>query len=186
MVLLLQNLPLSKSSVFFVMPMISTTTLQPPTNGLLPVVSMHTSIVVEIMALIVVTSLMIRIALHRTGLSLKKRGIVLQVVVAMVEDVIVVVGIIKAEAIMNGTSLELLTLPVLIIMGFSVLMEFGWLFVASVRPGVALPMLTPLVFMILPFQLDPATASPALIRSVAIVLPLLPPTLMAMELQHLF
>ena len=58
------------------------------------------------MALIVVTSLVIRIVLHRTRLSLRKRGIVLQVVVAMAEDVVVVVGIIKAEAIMNGTSSE--------------------------------------------------------------------------------
>ncbi len=48
----------------------------------------------------------IRIVLHRTRLSLKKRGIMLQVVVAMVEDVLVVVGIIKAKAIMKGTSLE--------------------------------------------------------------------------------
>ncbi len=96
-----------------------------------------------------VMSLVIRIALHRTRLSLKKRGTVLQVVVAMVEDVLVVVGTIKAKAIMNGISLELPMLP--IIVGFSVLMEFGWLFVASVRPGVALPMPTLLVFMMLLF-----------------------------------
>ncbi len=65
------------------------------------------------------------------------------------EDVLVVVGIIRDEAIMNGTSLESPILP--IIMGFSVLMEFGWLFVASFRPGVALPMPTLLVFTMLLF-----------------------------------
>ncbi len=96
-----------------------------------------------------IVSLVIRIILLRTRLSLKKKGTMLQVVVAMVEDVLVVVGTIKAEAIMNRISLELPMLP--IIVGFSVLMEFGWLFVASVRPGVALPMPTLLVFMMLLF-----------------------------------
>ncbi len=96
-----------------------------------------------------VMSPVIRIVLHRTSLSLKKRGTVLQVVVAMVEDVLVVVGTIKAEAIMNGINLESPMLPVIV--GFSVLMEFGWLFVASVRPGVALPMPTLLIFMMLLF-----------------------------------
>ncbi len=50
----------------------------------------------------------------------------LQVVVAMVEDALVVISTLKAKAIMKGTSLESPMLP--IIMGFSVLMEFGWLF----------------------------------------------------------
>ncbi len=94
-----------------------------------------------------VMSLMIRIKLHRTRLSLKKKGTMLQEVVTMVEDVLVVVGIIRAEATMNRTSLESPILP--IIMGFSVLMEFGWIFVASVRPGVALLMPTLLVCMML-------------------------------------
>ncbi len=49
---------------------------------------------------------MIRIALHQTRLSLKKRGTVLQEVVAMVDDVLVVVGIIRAKANMKETSLE--------------------------------------------------------------------------------
>ncbi len=53
-----------------------------------------------------VMSPVIRILLHRTRLSLKKRGIMLQVAVAMVEDELMVVSIIKAGAIMNGTSLE--------------------------------------------------------------------------------
>ncbi len=65
--------------------------------------------VVEIMDSIVVTSLMIRIVLRRTRLSLKKKGTMLQEVVAMVEDVLMVVSIIRAKAIMNGTSLELPT-----------------------------------------------------------------------------
>ncbi len=51
-------------------------------------------------------SLVTRIVFQRTRLSMEKRGIVLQVVVAMVEDVLMVVSTIKAEAIMNGTSLE--------------------------------------------------------------------------------
>ncbi len=72
---------------------------------------MHASIVVEIMDSINVMNHVIRIALHRTRLSLKKRGTTLQVVVAMVEDVLVVVGTIKAEAIMNRISLESPMLP---------------------------------------------------------------------------
>ncbi len=55
---------------------------------------------------IVVKSLVIRIILNRTRLSLTKRGTTLQVEVALVEDVLVVVSIIRDEAIMKGTSLE--------------------------------------------------------------------------------
>ncbi len=106
MVLLLQNLLLPKSSAFFAMQMISTTILQPPTNGLLTVELLHASIVVETMDSIVVESLVIRIVLNRTRLSLKKRGTFLQVVVAMVEEILMMVGIIRAKAIMKGTSLE--------------------------------------------------------------------------------
>ncbi len=76
--------------------MISATTLRPPTNGLSTIESMHASIVVEIMDSIVVERLMIRIALHRTRQGLKKRGTMLQVVVAKVEVIPVVVGIIRA------------------------------------------------------------------------------------------
>ncbi len=86
--------------------MISTTTLQHPTNRLLIVELLHASIVVETMDSIVVESLVIRIVLHRTRLSLKKRGSMFQVEVALVEDVLMVVGIIRAEAIMKGKSLE--------------------------------------------------------------------------------
>ncbi len=110
---------------------------------------MHASILVETVVSIIVMILVTRIVLHRTRPSLKKRGIMLQVVVAMVEDVLVVAGTIKAEAIMNGISLELPILPVMV--GFSVLMDFGWVFEASVRPKVALPMPTLLVFMMLLF-----------------------------------
>ncbi len=73
-----------------------------------------------------------------------------------------------------------------IIMGFSALIDFEWHFVANVRPGVALPMPTLMASMMLPFQLDPTTASLALICLVTIVLPLLPPTQLAMELLLLF
>ncbi len=67
---------------------------------------MHASIVVETMGSIVEESLVIRIALHRTRLSLKKQGTMLQVEVTLVEDVLMVVGTIKAKAIIKGTSLE--------------------------------------------------------------------------------
>ncbi len=90
------------------MPMISTTIFQPPTNGLLTIKSMHASIVVEAKDSIVVESLVIRIILHRNELSLKKKGTMLQVEVALtiVDDILVMVGIISAEAIMKGLSLE--------------------------------------------------------------------------------
>ncbi len=65
--------------------MITTTILQPPTNELFTVKSMHFSIVVEIMDSINVMSHVIRIVLHRTRLSLKKRGTMIQEVVAMGE-----------------------------------------------------------------------------------------------------
>ncbi len=100
---------------------------------------------------IIVESLMIRIILHSTRLSLKKRGSKLQVEVVLVKDILVVVGTMRAKAIMNRTSLECPTLPVPIIIGLSVLMEFGWPFVASVRPGVALLMPILLAFMTLLF-----------------------------------
>ncbi len=69
--------------------MISTTTLQHPTNGFLTVKSTHASIVVGTMDSIVMMSLVIRIILHITRLSLKKSGTMLQVVVELVEDVLV-------------------------------------------------------------------------------------------------
>ncbi len=85
--------------------------------------------------------------MHRTRLSLKKRGTSLLDVVAMVKDILIVASIIKAKAIMNGIRLESPMLPVIV--GFSDLMEFGWLFVASVRPGVVL--LTPtLLVLVMP------------------------------------
>ncbi len=48
----------------------------------------------------------IRIALDRTRLGLKKRGTVLLEVITMVENNFVVVGIIKTRANMKGTSLD--------------------------------------------------------------------------------
>ncbi len=151
MVLLLQNTLLSKSSAFFAMPMISTTILQSPTNGLLTVKWIHASIVVEIIDSIDVMSLVIRIVLHRTRLCLKKRETMPQVVVAIVEDILVVVKMIKAQEITKRTSLKWLTLFISIAMWSSVLMDFGWLFVASVSHGVVIPMPTMLVFMMLLF-----------------------------------
>ncbi len=57
------------------------------------------------MGSIVVMILVIRITLHRTRLSLKKRGTMLQWEVAMVENVLVVVGIIKSQAIYEQNKL---------------------------------------------------------------------------------
>ncbi len=106
MVLILQNPLLPKSSAFFAMPMISTTIFLHPTNGLFTNEAMLASIVVEPMASIVVASLVTRIVWHRTRLRLKKKGTVFQVVVALVQEILMVVNIIRAEAIMKGTSLE--------------------------------------------------------------------------------
>ncbi len=55
---------------------------------------------------IIVMSLVIRIVLHRTRLSLKKSGTMPQVEVALVEDILIVVCIIRAKAIIKGISLE--------------------------------------------------------------------------------
>ncbi len=86
--------------------MISTTILQPPTNGLFIIESMHASIVMETMDSIIEESLVIRIIFHRTRQSLKKIGTMLLVEVALVEDVLVMVGVIRTKATMKGTSLE--------------------------------------------------------------------------------
>ncbi len=110
---------------------------------------MHASIVVEIMDSIDVMSPVIRIVLHRTRLNLKKRGTILQVEVALVYDKLMVVSIIRDKATMNRTSLVSPILP--IIMGFSVLIEFGWPYVASVRPAVAPQMPILLASMMLLF-----------------------------------
>ncbi len=55
---------------------------------------------------ITVMSLMIRIILHRTRLSLKTRGTMLLVVDAMVEGILLVIGTIRAKTVTNGTNLE--------------------------------------------------------------------------------
>ncbi len=67
---------------------------------------MHASIVVETMDTIIVMILVTRIVLQRTQLSLKKEGTILQVAVSMVEDILIVVSIIRAMTVMNGTSLK--------------------------------------------------------------------------------
>ncbi len=74
---------------------------------------------------IIVESIVIKIVLNRTRLSLEKRGAMLQVVVKMAEDILVVVSVIRVKAIMGGTSLEFQILPMSIVLGFSVLMKFG-------------------------------------------------------------
>ncbi len=168
------------------MKMICTTTLQLPINVLLIILSVFVSIVVEIMMSIIVMSLMTRIILHKTELSFERRGILINIIVAVVDYILMVVGILKVKGIMNRTSLEWPILPMSITMVFIDLMEFGWPFVVSVRSGVVLLLPTLLVFKMLPFQQDPPTASLALTYSVAFVLPLLPPPIMSLEQQHLF
>ncbi len=74
---------------------------------------------------------MTKIALRRTGLSFRKRGIINQVMVVVMEDVLVVAGIIKAVETMIGTSLEWQSLPVLLPVEFIVLMGSGWLIVSN-------------------------------------------------------
>ncbi len=101
------------------------------------------------MVSIIVISLMTKIALLKTRSSLKMRGINKEVVVAVVKDILIVISITKAEGIMNGTSLESPIMPLSNTMRFSVLMKFGWPFVTSVRPRVALLMLTQMAFMML-------------------------------------
>ncbi len=151
MVILLQNQLLTKSSILFVMLLISTTTLQPPTNGFYIAVSVHVSTVVVIMVLIIAKNPVTKPALNRTSLSFKRRGIVNQVIVSVVEDIFVMAKIIKVVENMNGRNLEGQTLAALLTVEFIALMEFGWPFAANIIPGVVLPMLTPLVFIIPPF-----------------------------------
>ncbi len=104
MVLLLLNPPLPKSSEFSVMPMISTTTLQLPTNGLSFIVLVH-AFLAEIMILIIARNTMTKTALRRTRLSFERRGINDQEVVTVMEDVVVVAAINNAMETMKGTNL---------------------------------------------------------------------------------
>ncbi len=180
MVLLLLNPQLPKSNKFSMMPTLSTTPLQPTINGLSILTLVHASIVVEIMALIIVRNHMTKPALHRR-LSFKRRGIFNPVMVTVMEDVLKVATIIRAVATMKGTNLEWQTLPVLLPVELIVLMEFGWLIVANVMPGVMPPMPTLLICMMLPFWLGPTTVSQAPIHSITIV----PPTITALEFQLL-
>ncbi len=106
MVILLLNPLLPKSSKSSMMPLISTTTLQPPTNGLSIVMLVHDSIVVEIMVLMIVRNPMTKPVLCKTGLSFKRRGIIDQVMVAVMKDTVMVDTIIKAVETIKGTILE--------------------------------------------------------------------------------
>ncbi len=89
--------------------------------------------------------------LQKTRLNFKRREIVDHVKVAVIEDILVVAELFKVLGTMTRTSLEWEMPPSLLVVEFIALMEYGWLIVANVIPGVALPMLTPLVFIIPPF-----------------------------------
>ncbi len=71
--------------------MIFTTTLQPPTNRLYLVMSVHVSTLMEIVVLIIAKNPVTKPELTR--LSFKRRGIVDQGMVTVVEDVLVVAEI---------------------------------------------------------------------------------------------
>ncbi len=129
------------------------------------------------MVLIIVRNPLTNPELHISGLSFKRRGIIDQVMVAVMKDILLVDIIIKAVGTMKGTNLEWQTLPVVLLVGFIALVEFGWNFVANVMLGVAL-MPTPLTSVILPYWLELATASLAPILSITIVLP----TIIALEI----
>ncbi len=93
-----------------------------------------------------------------------------------------VAKIINIMETMYGTSLEWQTLPASQKMESSVLMGFGWPFLANVIPGAAFSMITSLVSMMLPFWLVPPTIFLLLIYSTTIV----PQTVMTLDLQLLF
>ncbi len=71
--------------------------------------------------------------------------------VRSIEGVHVVANTVKVPGTTEGTSLEWQKLPNSIKIEFNVFVKFRLLIVANVIPGVALPMLTPLVSMIQPF-----------------------------------
>ncbi len=106
--------------------MISTITLQPPTDELFINVLVYVSTVVEIVLLIIAKNPMTKPALHMTRLNFKRREIDDQMMVAVVEEILVVTKIIKAMGTMNGTNLEWQLLPTLLTVTFTALMEFGW------------------------------------------------------------
>ncbi len=81
--------------------MISTTTLQPPTNGLYIVNSLHVSTVVEIIESIIAEIQVTKPSLCRTELFFKRRGIIDQVMVLTVEGVFVVAKIINTMETMS-------------------------------------------------------------------------------------
>ncbi len=109
-------------------------------------------------------------ALHRTGLSIKRRELVAQVMAIEFEGWHVVASIIKANLqTKHRTTLEWQTLPVPIIMEFIVLMKFGWHNVKHVNSGVMLLMLAPLAFMMQPFLLESNIDFLVLIHSITIV-----------------
>ncbi len=177
--LFLSPLP-PKSRIFPMIPIIYTTTLQPPMNGLFIVMSVNDANVVEIMVLIIARNPLSQSSLHRTELFFRRRGKVAYVMVAVLV-ILMVTKTIKEMETMNGTGLEWQTFPTLLMLEFNVLMRFGWLVVANVIPGVAISMLTPLVSMMSPFCLVPSTTSLPLIHFITII----PQTIMVLEIQLL-
>ncbi len=101
--------------------------------------------------------------------------------VMVVEDILIVAKIIKILGTMHGTRFEWQTPPALPMVEFIALMEIGWLVVANVIPGMALPMPTLLVSMMLPFELMSTTIFLTSIHSITIV----SPTILELELQLL-
>ncbi len=79
---------------------------QPPTNGLSIVMKVHTPTMMEIMVLIIVRNPITKPAFCRTRLSFMSKRIVDQVMIAVVENILVVTAIIKALETMKGTKLE--------------------------------------------------------------------------------
>ncbi len=125
MVFLLLNLLLQKSSVFFKILTISTTTLQPQTYVLFIIVSLYASTVGTISK-----SLVTKDGIPKARLNLKKNRFV-------VRDGCLGWGYIKGDKIIkaigtwsyNGSSLELQLLSEKTLMGDWCLLVFGWLMV---------------------------------------------------------
>ncbi len=75
------------------------------------------------MVFIIVRNPVTKLALHKAKLSFTKRGIINQVIVAVIEDVHVVAAITKDMETMNGTNLEWQKRPIPV--ELTVLNKFG-------------------------------------------------------------
>ncbi len=101
-------------------------------------------------------------------------------IIAAVQGVFEAAKIMKAIAIMNGTTLKWQTLTAFLTIRFTAWMRFRWIFVVDVWSGA--PNAHILVSMMQPFWMVQATISLALIYSTIII----PLTSMALKLQLLF